>query len=79
MVLGQRVRHRDERTTRVACAHLLDREVEVAEGAVLGVGQRFDLLVGRHDREGQALRIDDLHLTTGQIGGQGAALMGLPG
>ena len=53
------------------------REVEAAEGAVLGVGQRLDRAVGAQPGQGQALGVDQLdvlaHQLLRQVEGHGGA------
>ena len=67
--LGERVDDRHEGGAGVLLAHLGGREVQAAEGAVLGVRQRLERPVGRHPGQRQPLGIDQLGL--GHAVGQG--------
>ncbi len=65
--VAEGVDDRHEGGAGVLLAHLGGREVEPAEGAVLGVGERLERAVGRHARQRQALRVDQLGLA-GAVG-----------
>ena len=70
LLFGERVHDRDEGRAGVGLADLLGRQVEAAEGPVLGVREGLDLAAGGEPRQGQALGVDQLHLLAHEVGRQ---------